>query len=105
MLIAIASTDGETVNAHFGRADRFLIYDIAPGSRSMMSIRKVEPLSTGERNHSFDQQRIDAVVEAIKDCRMVYCTKIGERPRQELEKYGITAIIGNMDIQSIFEGK
>lgn len=105
MLIAIASNDGETVNEHFGRAERFLIYDIAPGSSSMIDVRKVEPLSTGDRNHPLDQQRIDTLVEAIKDCRMVYCAKIGDRPRQELEKFGITAIVGNMNIQSIFAGK
>lgn len=102
MLIAIASTDGETVNEHFGRAARFLIYDVTQGSQSLITVRDVEPWSTGDKSHAFDQERFDKVMEAIKDCRMVYCSKIGERPREELEKHGITAIVGKMAIQSIF---
>jgi len=103
MLIAIASTDGENVNEHFGRADRFLIYDVTPGNRILITVRDVEPLSTGDKNHPFDPERMANVAGAVKDCRMVYCVKIGDRPRQELEQLGITTIIGGRTIESIFE--
>lgn len=103
MLIAIASTDGETINEHFGRTNRFLIYDVSPGNQTLMTVRDVEPLSTGDKNHPFDQERLAGVTEAVKDCKLLYCTKIGDRPRQELEKLGITAIIGSRPISEIFE--
>ena len=101
MLIAIASTDGETVNEHFGRATRFWIYDISGPEKSLIITRNVEPLSTGDKNHPFDQERLDKVTEAIKDCAKVYCTKIGDRPREELEKHGILTVIYDGAINSI----
>ncbi|MGW8161129.1 MAG: NifB/NifX family molybdenum-iron cluster-binding protein [Desulfobulbales bacterium] len=64
-------------------------------------VRNVQPLSTGDQNHPFDPERMAAVASVIKDCQRVYCTKIGDRPRQELEKLGITPIIYNDRISSI----
>jgi predicted Fe-Mo cluster-binding NifX family protein len=103
MLIAIASTDGETVNEHFGRANRFLIYEVSPGKQTLIMVRDVEPLSTGDKNHPFDPERMARAAEAVKDCKLLYCSKIGDHPRQELEKFGVTSIIGTRQINSIFE--
>lgn len=93
MLIAIASTDGETVNEHFGRANRFWIFDVNKSRQSLIMVRNCEPLSTGDKNHPFDPARMATVWEVIKDCERVYCTKIGDRPRQELEMAGITPVV------------
>lgn len=101
MRIAIASTDGKMVNEHFGRATRFWIFDVTGDQQSMIMVRNVEPLSTGDKNHPFDPERMDSVADIIKDCQQVYCTKIGDRPREELEKRGITAVIYNDAISSI----
>ena len=101
MLVAIASTDGEMVDEHFGRATRFWVFDISGTECSLIMVRNVEPLSTGDRNHPFDPERMEEVMSAIKDCKRVYCTKIGDRPRKELEKLGIATIISNDAISSI----
>lgn len=101
MRIAVVSTDGEMVNEHFGRATRFWIYDVAGPTRTLVMVRNIEPLSTGDKNHPFDAERMDSVADAIKDCQQVYCTKIGDRPREELEKRGITTIIYSDAISSI----
>lgn len=103
MLIAIASTDGEHVNEHFGRADRFLIYDVNHNMQTLIMVRDVEPLSTGDKDHPFDPGRMAEVAGAVKDCKLLYCTKIGDRPRQELEKFGVTVIVGPRSISSILE--
>ena len=101
MLIAIASTDGETVNEHFGKAERFLIFDITESQQSLIATRDCETLSTDDKSHPFDPERMGSVLETIKDCQQVYCTKIGARPQQELEKAGITPIIYSGRISSI----
>lgn len=101
MLIAVASTDGEMVNEHFGRATRFWIFDVAESKHSLIVVRNVEPLSTGDKKHPFDPERMGSLYDALKDCKRVYCTKIGERPRQELEKAGITTVIYSDAISSI----
>lgn len=101
MLIAVASSDGEMVNEHFGKAERFWIFDVEESKQTLIMVRNVEPLSTGEKNHPFNPERLGAICDVIKDCERVYCTKIGERPQQELEKAGIVPVIYKDSISSI----
>jgi predicted Fe-Mo cluster-binding NifX family protein len=101
MLIAVASTDGEMVNEHFGRATRFWIFDVEQSKQTLIMVRSVEPLSTGNMDHPFEPEKMEAIQGVIKDCERVYCTKIGDRPRQELEKAGITPVIYHDSIGSI----
>ncbi|MCF6187711.1 MAG: hypothetical protein L3J49_09630 [Desulfobulbaceae bacterium] len=104
MRVAIASTDGETVNEHFGRAERFFIYDITGDKLNLVTVREVTPLSTGDKEHLFDGKRMAEVLDPLKDCTQVYCTRIGERPEKELAKSGIKAIVGKRSISEITEG-
>lgn len=94
MKIAIVSTDGISVNDHFGRAKRFLIYE-AGDEAGLQKIeeRAVVPLSTGDPSHGFDEERFAAVLAALAGCSRVYATRIGDRPRQELEERGIIPVI------------
>jgi len=101
MLIAVASTDGVMVNEHFGRATRFWIFDVVKSKQTLIMVRNVEPLSTGDKSHAFDPARMSVACDSLKDCGRVYCTKIGERPRLELEKLGIETIIYKDAISSI----
>ena len=101
MLIAVASTNGEMVNEYFGRATRFWVFDVLESKQSLIMVRNVEPLSTGDKNHSFDFDKMAEVSWAIKDCERVYCIRIGERARLELEKLGIESIVYNDAISSI----
>lgn len=93
MRIAIVSTDGVNVDEHFGKATRFLIYEIEPGSQKLLDTRGVTPLSVNDPKHPFDQDRFGAILQALQGCERVYCTKIGERPAAELKKNGIEPVI------------
>ncbi len=101
MLVAIASTDGETVNEHFGRADRFLIYDISEQGGTLLSIRQVTPWSVGEADHEFAEERFAALADSLADCSRIYCSHIGARPRRELEQRGVTVVTGSRRISDI----
>ena len=101
MQIAIASTDGETINEHFGKADRFFIYDLTEGHLALLMVCTVVPLSTGDPNHAFNPERMAATLAALKDCQRVYCTRIGDRPRAELEKAGFELVVGAGPIAGI----
>jgi predicted Fe-Mo cluster-binding NifX family protein len=101
MQIAIVSTDGVNVNDHFGKAEGFLIYEAGPQGLAPIAERQVSRLSTGDQSHQFDAARFAAVAEALAGCQRVYCTRIGDRPRQELEKLGITAVIHEGAIAAI----
>ncbi len=100
-MIAVASTDGEMVNEHFGRAARFWVFEVAEAKQTLVMVRNVVPLSTGDRNHPFDPDRMEAITDTIRGCERLYCAQIGDRPRQELKKKGIEAIVYNDAISSI----
>lgn len=93
MQVAIVSTDGVNVNDHFGKATRFLIYEIGPDGQSLLTVRNIETLSIGDRSHSFDQDRFKAVADALEGCKRVYCTKIGDRPADELKQLMVEPVI------------
>lgn len=101
MRIAIVSTNGRDVNEHFGKANRFLIYELGEAGLVPIEERAVEPLSTGDLAHAFDSLKFDEIVRAIGDCQRVYVTKIGPRPSVELDGAGITAVVYNGPISEI----
>ncbi len=93
MLIAVASSDGRKVDTHFGKANRFLIYNKTSSGLELLGEQRVTPYSTGSMSHDFDQERFDQVYAAVKSCQRIYVCKIGDRPERELVKRGIEAII------------
>ncbi|MDH5299591.1 MAG: hypothetical protein OEV91_11285 [Desulfobulbaceae bacterium] len=101
MRIAIVSTDNTTVNDHFGRATRFLIWDLGAAGPSFVEERPAPSLSTGDKGHTFDQSRFDKVLATLVDCKKVYCTKIGDRPAGELNKAGIEPVLYDGPIAAI----
>lgn len=101
MQIAIVSTDGKHVNDHFGKAKRFLIYEAGPQGLTPIAERQVACLSTGDKSHQFDAARFEAVAQALAGCQRVYCTRVGDRPGQELEKRGIKPVIYEGEIAAI----
>ncbi|MBT8339391.1 MAG: dinitrogenase iron-molybdenum cofactor biosynthesis protein [Desulfatitalea sp.] len=89
--IAVASTDGETVNTHFGQADRFSIYEMGP-RMAHVEDRSCQRLSTGDPQHAFDAGRFKRIADQLKDCSKVYVADIGRRPEAELKALGIEAV-------------
>lgn len=92
MRIAVVSTDGINVDEHFGRAQRFLIYDRDDGL-TMVEDRPTGTLSVGDPDHPFDAQRFQDVASQLKDCNRVYVTRIGAGPAARLKQLGIEPVI------------
>ena len=101
MRIAVATTDGKTVNEHFGKTEEFYIFDLEANGAKFIERRTVTPLSVGDKNHDFDKARFQAIQEKIFDCRRVYITRIGEKPAEELRRFGITPVLFHAAIQGI----
>jgi len=101
MKIAVATTDGVTVNEHFGRATRFLIYDTAPTGLIHVDTVEVTPLSVNDPKHPFDPERFGAIAEKLSGCRQVFCTKIGDRPAKELADRNIEVVVYEGAINAI----
>jgi len=101
MVIAVVSKDGVHVDDHFGRAERFLIYDIAAAKQTLLRVEDVEKLSENDPSHKFNQKLFTRLLQALDGCERVYCTKIGEKPAQELKEAGIEPIVYSGPIADI----
>ena len=101
MKIAIVSTDGTNVNDHFGKAEKFLIYEKDDTGLVKVEERKSVPLSVNDPDHLFDKSRFDQICNVIHDCEKVVMTRIGDVPKEKLVEKGIEPIIFDGPIASI----
>ena len=88
ILAALASSDGIVVNSHFGRAEKFYIYDIGGRSPIFLEVREVSPVCEGG-NH--DDRKLEENIRLIADCRYLIVTRIGDRAYELAERSGIEA--------------
>jgi nitrogen fixation protein NifX len=93
MKIAVVTTDGINVDDHFGKAERFLIYEFRDGRMVRIGERDTVPLSVGNPDHPFDPGKFSKIVNSIADCERVYATKIGDLPAEKLKAQGIEPVI------------
>ncbi len=86
MRLAFASTDGCTVNEHFGSAARFHVYTLGADGPQRTAIIDCE---TGDGH---DTGRLQTRIAVLKDCRAVLCIAIGQGALRELRAAGLEAI-------------
>ena len=88
--VAVASTDGETVNQHFGKAEKFYIYlvDDAVGY-DLVEERTVEAICS---NQSHLVLEMEEKTKQFADCKYVVVSKIGIGASQHLAAKGITSL-------------
>ncbi len=72
--IAVASSDGKTVNEHFGRAGRFMIFRIHKMGHDLLEERENLPSCSGQQ-HSDDL--LERSADLISDCKGVIISQIG----------------------------
>jgi len=87
VLMAIATTGGGVINQHFGHATEFLIYEASPTDVRFVSHRKVELYCAG--NDDDGVPILQRIIETLKGCEAVLCSKIGFEPWGMLEEAGI----------------
>ena len=90
--IAAASTDGLHVNEHFGKATRFLIYDV-DDQMFWIEDRPTESLSEEDPDHPFDADKFLRIAAVLKDCSKVYVSRIGDTPAAKLKELGIEPVV------------
>ncbi|GLI52919.1 nitrogen fixation protein NifX [Thermodesulfovibrio yellowstonii] len=94
MKVAFASTDGVSVNEHFGRSGQFVVYDISDDGYRFIEIRKFSEGRDRAIEESKDTPEIhnDLVwdkVKALSDCKIIYMTEIGPPSAARLSQKGI----------------
>jgi predicted Fe-Mo cluster-binding NifX family protein len=89
--VAIASSDMENVDIHFGRCKAFVIAEVDDDNGSYRLIERRDVTapcpSCGRLGESDDA--IEGVVEALSDCGCVIVSRIGRWPDALLHERGI----------------
>lgn len=98
--IAIASTDGININSHFGKAEKFQIFELYPENNTykFIEIRNVEkPLC---HNHSHEEIFFKEIIKLLSDIHAIFVEQIGVRAYIELKKNNIAVYESDQDIES-----
>ena len=76
--VAIATQDMRTLNAHFGSARRFAVYDVTPSEARFVEAVSFGDVSNESGAHVDDgTDRIGAKVEALTGCHLLFVLAIG----------------------------
>lgn len=90
MLIAVTTSDGIMVDTHFGKAERFLVYEVGQGPPQLHGEVAAPPYCGGAApGHSLMPEKLAAISQALGECRVMVTAMIGEAPQSELERLGI----------------
>lgn len=93
MLIAVTSSDGIMVDTHFGKAERFLVYEVGTGEPALLYEVQAPPYCGGTGpGHSLMADKLAAIADGLGACRVVVTAMIGESPKEEMERLGIDII-------------
>ena len=83
MLIAFASSDGLTIDSHFASAPKFEMYKFTGDKKGVIHTT----LDEQDMNESLD--KVDARLNMLKACAIIYCTQIGGPAAARLVQCGI----------------
>jgi predicted Fe-Mo cluster-binding NifX family protein len=99
--VAIASEDGLFIDEHFGRAPKFLIFNVHEnGSFELIESRKNIPPEEYLKNHD---QALNKIINKVADCRFVLAEKIGPDAKEKLNYNHIRAYELNNSIEEALE--
>lgn len=81
--VAAASTDGATVNLHFGQAQVFYVYDVGETGWRFVERRDIK------RTFGHDPAEFDKVRLMLNDCEAVLVSRIGPAAAEYLLEKGL----------------
>ena len=74
--VAVATSDGFTVNEHFGHAKFFRVYELGENGHTFLEVRDAVTACQHQLGH--DTTRFDKIIELLSDCDALLVQKIGE---------------------------
>lgn len=76
--VAIATQDRKGLNAHFGSARCFTVYDVTAQGWTHVETITCDDVSDEQGKHQTDgEDRITPKVDALKGCHLLFCVAIG----------------------------
>jgi nitrogen fixation protein NifX len=94
MKVAFATTDGINVDEHFGRAGEFAVYEITKEDYRFTEMRKFadgidQAVVDSKDMGQLHDDKVQAKVDRLADCKLIYLTEIGGPSAARLVKKGI----------------
>jgi len=86
--VAVASNDGQTIQPHFGKADRFLIYEVDGQNVRLTDIRKNNHSSIPDHHRHFSSYLAENIA-LVSDCGVVLAAQIGPAVQLQLTDRGV----------------
>ena len=100
MKVAVVSSDGKVINQHFGKASRFLIFEVDKGKIRFIESRDNKPVcGSAEDGHS--DNALERTISWISDCEVLLCSRIGGGAEEALRKKGIRPIEAHDFIEEV----
>lgn len=99
--VAIATTDGVSVNEHFGRANFFRVYQLYGDSYQYIDIRDAVAACQHPRTHS--QTDFDRIIDLLSDCDALFVQKIGEGAAAYLIEKNVRVFEVSGEIESLLK--
>ena len=88
--VAVASSDGESVNRHYGKAESFYIYLVDDEEGYDFLEKRLVKAVCQEGKHNAAE--MEKHVQNFRDCKYVVASRIGSGAIQSLTAAGITAM-------------
>ena len=87
--IAVASSDGDLVDQHFGRARSFFVFQLRDGEAEFVEERIGRPFCHGDEEVD---ESLKEAPELLSDCQEVYVLEFGKCAEDALMERGVRPI-------------
>lgn len=84
--IAVASSNGDRVDRHFGQTDDLWVFDVNANGRALVEVRNIDACAFGE------EDRRQTIYRLVADCKVLLIAKIGVTPQEKLASLGVEGI-------------
>jgi predicted Fe-Mo cluster-binding NifX family protein len=93
MRIALATLNGNTVTAHFGRTKAFVVVDLADGVEVIRELREIGSTDCGDHQDPGHHGRHHDLVDTIRDCDVVVGGGMGLPIQDRLQEAGLEVVL------------
>jgi lactoylglutathione lyase len=81
--IAVASSNGERVDCHFGQTDDLWVFDVTASAHKLIEVRNIDANALG------DEDRRQTIYRLVADCKVLLIARIGAAPQANLASLGV----------------
>lgn len=90
--VAIATNDMENLNAHFGSAKKFAVYDVTTTSATFIEAHAFDSVTAQSGKHDDIDDKITPKVEALSGCAILFALAVGGPSAAKIVKAGVHPI-------------